>query len=121
MGISQRRKGERGERWLRDACRRHGWDTIRGKQYRGGKDSPDVKADSEIDQPHFPRVQLEMKFGYDPGLNVLKCYDKLKGETPLTYLPVLVWKKTRKRALAILDMDDLFDIINESNRWWNGS
>ncbi len=120
MGISQRRKGERGERWLRDQCRLHGWEAIRGKQNRGGNDSPDVRADPETGgRPHFPLVQLEMKFGYDRGLNALTCFAKLRGETPSTYLPVVVWKKTGQRALAILDMDQLFDIINESNEWWD--
>jgi hypothetical protein len=64
-----------------------------------------------------------MKFGYDRGLNVLTCYEKAKGEAPSTCLPVVVWKKTRQRALAIVDIDDLFDMINLvdelwDDRWW---
>jgi hypothetical protein len=119
MGKKSRDKGNYGELWLRNKCREHGWDAVTGRQHRGGPDSPDVRGTPRKDGPiHFPLVQLEMKFGYDDGLNVLNCYDKLRGETPSTSLPVLVWKKTRKRALAILDIDQLFDIINESNEWW---
>ena len=123
-GKKSRSKGERGELWLRDKCREHGWDAVTGRQHRGGPDSPDVRqTPTKEGQPHFPLVHLEMKFGYDRGLNVLTCYEKAKGEAPSTCLPVVVWKKTRQRALAIVDIDDLFDMINLvdelwDDRWW---
>ena len=53
MGKTSRDKGKRGEREVASLLRSYGYDTHRGQQYHGGKDSPDVVG--------LPGIHIEVK------------------------------------------------------------
>ena len=106
MGKSERDKGGRGERWLRDRLRDIGFRAWRGRQYRGGPDSPDTVT------PDLP-IQWEMKWGYD-RMSIKAVLAKLAGETAEGDMGIGVWKPIRKRAMMFMYLDDFLTILGEA-------
>jgi len=106
MGKYSRDKGQRGERWLRDRIMDRGYLAHRGRQFRGGPDSPDVIS------PDLP-VQWEMKYGYQ-RLSIRSVMDKLRSEAPDGVIPIAVWRQEREtemEALAILPLAWLLTLL----------
>ena len=107
MGKAQREKGKRGERMFAKLIREHGLDdkAHRGVQYQGGPDSPDITTSLPI---HF-----EVKFV--ERLGVRDAYAQAETERKAGDYPVVAWKKSNAPWLAVLSMEDLFDILRRSD------
>ncbi len=107
MGKAQREKGKRGERMFAKLIREYGLDdkAHRGVQYQGGPDSPDISTCLPI---HF-----EVKFV--EKLNVRQAYSQAETERKAGDFPVVAWKKSNSPWLAVLDMNDFFEILRRSD------
>jgi len=85
MGKSQREKGKRGEREVKNILREHGWsDARRGQQYHGGPDSPDVIGIPGI---HFEVKRVEK-------LNLGDAIKQSKNDAADDEIPVVVHRKS---------------------------
>lgn len=104
LGLSQRVKGQVGERWLAEKLRQYGFSARRGQQFRGGPDSPDVICK---DLP----FHWEMKWGYKGGLSIRAVLKQATQEAPSGSLPVGVWKPQRQRAMAFMYLDDFLSLV----------
>lgn len=99
MGRMQRLKGARGEREWRDFLRNtwHCPDAIRGRQYRGGDDSPDVRNG-------VPGTHAEVK--RCEALSLYKAMEQAIGDCPEGDIPYVAHKRNHKPWLVVLQADD---------------
>lgn len=102
MGRHQREKGKRGEREAAKAIKDYlGIEARRGKQYQGGHDSPDIKAD-------LPGVNIEVK-----RVERLSLYDAMgqacedAGECEV---PLLLHRRNNKEWLAVVPLKHLLGL-----------
>lgn len=105
--INSRQKGARGERLWRDKLREAGFaSAIRGQQFSGGADSPDVKCDD------IPDIHFEVKFV--EHLNIETAMEQSirdsKGKTP-----VVSHKRCRSDWLVTMRANDWLNLIKESH------
>lgn len=104
-GRMARTKGARGERELAKFLRDRGYDAIRGRQYSGSPDSPDVickELPFHWEVKRVERLQLEA---------ALKQAIEDAGEEQI---PIVAHKKNRGEWVAILKLEDLMELIKES-------
>lgn len=104
---NSRSKGARGERAFRDLLREQGFDAIRGQQFKGGTDSPDVNCHS------LPSLHFEVKVGaqipvmiYD---SVSQCVRDCGGKIPVTAM-----KRDYADWLIVMRAEDWFSMLKET-------
>ena len=99
--INSRAKGKRGELLARDLLRSFGFKAVRGQQYKGNSDSPDVIHDIE-------GVHIEVK--WVNKLNIWEAMAQARrdcgGKTP-----VVLHKKDGTGWLATLPADALLRLL----------
>jgi len=108
LGRSQRAKGAAGERWLAKQLVRFGFSAHRGRQYRGGPDSPDVTC------KELP-YHWEMKWGYKGGLSIRAVLSQASTEKPSCSVPVGVWKPQNEDAMAFMYLDDFLSLLRRAH------
>ena len=100
--MNSRRKGKEGELELAKVLREHGYETRRGVQYKGGKDSPDVVG---IEGLHIECKRVE-------ALNIhaaMEQADRDCGEN----MPVVMHRKNGKPWLVTMHLEDFLRIWEE--------
>lgn len=105
--MNSRSKGARGEREWRDQLRAAGFEAIRGQQFAGGADSPDVRC------PDLPRCHFEVK--RVEALNVSKAIEQAIRDSGPEQMPVVAHKRNRGPWLVTMLADDWFQIVRESS------
>ncbi len=106
MSAMSRRKGKTGELELARLLTAEGFPAVRGVQYHGGTDSPDVRC------PCLPRIHFEVK-----RTERLRLYEALTqarhdaGEK----LPIVAHRANNCGWVAILDFTDLLAIVRASD------
>lgn len=106
MSRLSRDKGKRGEREFAALLREHGYDAIRGRQYQGSDDSPDVVC-RELSGFHFEVKRTE----------ALRLYDAMaqaKADCGNDAAPVVAHRKNNSPWLIVLRADDFFALVRES-------
>jgi hypothetical protein len=100
--INSRQKGAGGEREFAQVLKGKALDARRGQQFSGSKDSPDVVC------PDLTNVHFEVK-RVEAG-NPYKWFEQAKrdGEGKM---PIVAHRKNGQQWLAILDMDDLLELL----------
>jgi Holliday junction resolvase len=101
--INSRNKGARGEREFAAYLNHFGIDAIRGVQYQGGKDSPDVKTslDSLV---HFEVKRTET-------LSLYKALEQAANDCGEKKIPVVVHRRNNKKWVAILEARYLLKLL----------
>lgn len=99
--VNSKQKGKRGELEFCTYLRERGIAARRGQQFSGSPDSPDVVSD-------LP-VHWEIK--YTEKLRIYPAIEQAKADCG-GVMPVVAHRASRKRWLAILDMDDFLRLFN---------
>lgn len=103
--MNSRAKGARGERELAALLREHGYDAIRGQQFRGGKDSPDVIC-RELDGVHIECKRTERFRLYDSLAQAVRdAGDKM---------PVVAHRANDCEWVFVLRAEDFFRLVREA-------
>lgn len=98
MGRMQRSKGARGEREWRDELRRMGFtDAIRGRQYSGHPDAPDVAHGIPGTHPEVKRTE---------SLSLYKAMEQAAGDAGNS-IPYVAHRRNRREWLVVIRADDL--------------
>lgn len=97
MGKSQREKGKRGEREVKDILRKRGWsEARRGQQYAGSPDSPDVIGIPGI---HFEIKRVER-------LDLGAAIKQSKDDSADNEVPVVAHRKSGEPWYVTLSLED---------------
>jgi len=104
--INSRRKGVVGERELAKRLTSEGFDARRGRQFRGGPDSPDVICED------LPDIHWEVK--RVERLHLENSLAQAVSEAPDGSVPVVAHRKNNAEWVAILRLDDFLQIVRES-------
>lgn len=102
--INSKKKGGKGERLWRDELRKRGYDAIRGRQYSGGTDSPDVKC-APLSDLHFEVKNVE-------ALRIHAAVEQAIGDAGAK-VPVVAYKKNHKDWLVIMQASDWLDMVEK--------
>jgi len=97
---NSKQKGARGEREARDFFNSYGYNTIRGVQYQGGPDSPDVKG--------LPGIHVEVK-----RTNSLRLYPALEqshNDASNTEIPIVMHRPDKRPWVIIMDAKDFMTL-----------
>lgn len=101
MAKNSRAKGKRGELELAAKLRTHGFDARRGRQYRGGGDSPDVVG--------LPGVHIECK--RVQSLNIEKAMAQSRRDAEGTgEVPVVMHRRDREGWKVTMDLDEFMNL-----------
>ena len=103
LGRLKRNKGAAGERELARFLTEHGLPAIRGRQYQGGNDSPDVKL--SVEGYHFECKRTEVLHLWDA---LRQAQADAHGKTP-----IVAHRPNRKEWIAVLTLEKLVSIITE--------
>lgn len=104
-GQKSRNKGARGEIELaRELTRLFGVEAHRGRQYHGGPDSPDVKAEIPGISPEVKRAEV---------LHLYKALAQAEKDAGKEKVPIVFHRKNTKRWVAICYLDDLPQIATQ--------
>ena len=104
--VQQRRKGVEGEQELARHFIQEGFVARRGQQHRGGPDAPDVIVDD------LPWLHVECK--RTEKLNVYDAMVQAMHDCAGQHMPVVCHRRSHRRWLAILSLDDLLAIIRNT-------
>ena len=99
MGKMSKEKGKRGERDFASFLTARGYNGIRGQQFKGTKDSPDVISDL----PYHIEVKRTEK------INVYKALEQAKedaGDKP----PIVAHRRNRKDWIIIMYAEDFINM-----------
>lgn len=107
MGRKSKEKGERGEREAAEALNAvfPNMECYRGKQYRGGPDSPDVR--SLWDWLHL-EVKRTEKFSLYGAL------EQADGEKPEGAIPAVLHRRNRKPWVVVIELDRLPEFVQKA-------
>lgn len=103
-GRASKNKGKVGEREVAEVLRKHGWEAKRGVQHQGGADSPDVAVAGD----DFP-FHVEVK--RTETLALWKSIEQAVADAPKDKVPLVVHRPSRRKWVAILDLEDLLELI----------
>ena len=103
--INSRAKGARYEREIAALLREFGYEAIRGCQFAGGQDSPDVKCDD------FP-CHIEAKFV--ERLNIWAAYEQSDNDSGDRIPCVIHRKKLSPFSLITLRLEDFIELMNDN-------
>ena len=96
-------KGKEGERELARYLTERGLEARRGQQHRGGTDSPDVLVEA-LPQFHFEVKRTER-------LRLWEAIDQAREDAAGGRTPLVVHRPSRRQWVAILDLDDLLELL----------
>lgn len=99
--INSRQKGAGGEREFANLLKTYGLEARRGQQFSGGKDSPDVI--SNLTNVHFEVKRVQAG-------NPYKWFAQAINDG-VGKMPIVAHRKNGQQWLAILDMNDLLDML----------
>lgn len=99
--INSNAKGKRGERELANWLKERGVEARRGQQFAGGGDSPDVVTDMA--------VHIECKLVR--ATDIYGWLAQAKRDAKPGNLPVVVHRKNGKDWVAIIDMNDMLELL----------
>ena len=103
--INARAKGARYEREIAALLRAFGYEAMRGCQFAGGQDSPDVKCDD------FP-CHIEAKFV--ERLNIWAAYRQAERDSGKRMPCVIHRKKLSPFSLITLKLEDFIQLTNNN-------
>lgn len=104
MGRMSKRKGATGEREAAKAITEHlGIDAIRGRQYHGGEDAPDVRIG-------LPGVHVEVK--RCEALSVYRAVEQSKSDAGES-VPIVLHRRNHREWLAIVPLDRLMELAEK--------
>lgn len=113
MGALSKRKGARGElefaAWLRENL---GLSAVRGRQYRGGPDSPDVRIND---------AKLHVEVKRSTGFRVFKSLEQAAKDCPNGHTPFVAHRPDRKDWIIVLEAKHLKNLVLELNRLMQAS
>lgn len=104
MGKYERERGARFERMVAEILRRHGYEAERGCQHKGGKDSSDVKH-------NMGDYHLEAKFS--EHFAVWAALAQAERDAGEDEVPIVVFKRNRSKVYAVLEFEELIEIIKK--------
>lgn len=107
MPIDSREKGARGELELAKYIRERGVEARRGKQFKGGTDSPDVVVD-------LPGIHIECKRVEEKAAGTIYDWLAQAIRDAGAKLPVVMHRRNRKDWVAILPLDKFLEIYRRS-------
>lgn len=102
--INSRTKGCTGEREFANWLKERGIKARRGQQFSGSPDSPDVV--TELVEFHFEVKRTEHG-------NPYKWLSQAKTDAKATQTPIVAHRRNRDGWIAILDMNDLINLIKQ--------
>lgn len=102
--MNSREKGARFEREIANRLKEYGYDTRRGQQYCGVNGDADVVG--------LPGVHLECK--HVEKLNIHDAMQQSIVDAREGELPVVIFKKNRKRTLVALTFEDFMELYEEA-------
>jgi Holliday junction resolvase len=104
MGRMSKRKGATGEREAAKAITEHlGIDAIRGRQYCGAPDSPDVRVG-------LPGVHVEVK--RCEALSLYAAIEQAKSDAGES-VPIVLHRRNHREWLAIVPLDRLMELAEK--------
>lgn len=107
MPINSKSKGKRGElEWVK-VLQSHGFSAERGRQFKGGPDSPDVLSDA-------PNIHWEVK--RVQSLNLYKAIEQAKHDAGPDQTPVVAHRKNHEEWLITLPADAFLDLLKHKKR-----
>lgn len=102
MGRKEREKGKRGEREAAKAIKEYlGINAHRGRQYQGGDDSPDVKAD-------LPGVSIEVK--RTERLSLYEAMQQAYEDAHECEIPLVLHRRNNQEWLAVTPLKHLLGL-----------
>jgi hypothetical protein len=104
--INSRNKGKCGELELVNFLKERGIDAARGQQFKGGGDSPDVIAGGILQNFHIEVKRTESG-------NVYNWVDQANRDAELWKTPIVVHRRNGRNWLAIMDLRELLNIVQE--------
>lgn len=107
MGKMSRSKGARGEREAARVLSDYGFDCKRGRQFKGGPDSPDVSG--------LPGVHIEVK-----RVERFRLYDALAqaiGDAGGKLLPTVFHRQNDSPWVVVMKLDDWMQLYRA---WYEG-
>lgn len=117
---NSRDKGARGERELAAELRKHGYDTHRGMQYKGGPDSPDVSG--------LPYIHIECKRRERFGSAEL--YDSIaqasRDAEGTDDIPAVFHRTNNNPWIVSMKLEHwmkiyrIFELYADEEGWWEG-
>lgn len=106
MGSMQRRKGQRGELEWAAVCRDNGFSGAhRGRQYRGGQDSPDIGGTGSL---HFEVKRTEC-------LRLEEALAQARRDCPEGRFPAVAHRKNHGEWMVIIPAEVFFEILRRSD------
>lgn len=103
MSKMSRDKGKRGEREIAKILKERGYDARRGQQYCGANGDADVIG--------LPGFHLEVK--RTEKLTAYPYLEQAKADANEGEIPIVLHRPNGKQWIAIMDLDDLLDIISD--------
>ena len=105
--INSRRKGAEGELEWAKICTENGFPMIRGQQFSGTKDSPDVKPhpETDIELPFQFEVKRVQQLNLDAAFNKAVADSKGSGKKA-----AVAHRKNRRPWLVTLGAEDFFQL-----------
>lgn len=101
--MNSRDKGKRGEReWAKVLHDSFGLDAVRGVQFRGSLDSPDVKGSWEGTHPEVKRVEK---------LDITSAVEQAVRDAGLSNVPYVAHRKNNKPWLVTVRVSDLKEFL----------
>lgn len=100
-----RNKGKRGELEFAGYLRNHGHEAIRGVQFKGGPDSPDVRCTT------LPQVHFEVKRVESGTATLYKWLAQATKDAAPGKFPVVAHRTNGNAWVAILPMEDLLRLL----------
>lgn len=96
MGKTSRDKGKRGERELAGILRGYGYSAGRGRQYRGGADSPDVAG--------LPGIHIEVK--RTERLSLYDAMAQARADAAGRAMPAVFHRRNDCPWLVVMTLED---------------
>ena len=104
--INSRAKGKAGELEFAAFLKERGITARRGQQFKGGTDSPDVVAGECVAGIHFEVKRTQAGNPYN-------WHHQACTDADICKIPVVAHRKNNKPWLAIMDMRDFINIMEE--------
>ena len=102
--IKSKDKGKRGELQVAALLRGFGYEARRGQQFSGSPDSPDVVHSVE-------GFHIEVK--YTEAFSPYKAMEQAEDDAKEGDIPVVFYRKKRKRWMVLIDAEDFMNLISE--------
>lgn len=102
---NSRNKGKQGELEIARILKERGYDARRGQQYCGANGDADVVG--------VPGLHIEVK--RTEKLNAYKYLEQAESDANDDETPVVLHRQSRRKWIAILDMEEFLDLWEKAN------